>query len=95
MPVTKSAKKKLRVDKKREKSNSRWEVKLKDLLKKARKAPTKESITAVFKLADKASKQNIIHKNKAARIKSTISKLLPKTEAKPKQTVARKKTATK
>ena len=69
MPVTKSARKKLRKDKKRELRNK----KLKNLLKKSIKEAKRETIS----LADKAAKKNIIHKNKAARIKSSLAKTTP------------------
>lgn len=78
MPVIKSAIKKLRQDKKREKRNSILENKLKDLVKKVKKNPTEKLLKEVFSLADKAAKNHIIHKNKAARIKSSIAKLSKK-----------------
>lgn len=76
MPVIKSAKKKLRKDRKQEKENSSFEKLLRSLVKNARKNPSVGSIKKVFKVADKAAKKRIIHKNKASRIKSQISKLL-------------------
>lgn len=80
MPIIQSAKKKLRKDVKRTKRN----LKYKDLIKKAMKAAIqKKGDKAVLKKAysiiDKAAKEKIIHKNKAARLKSRISKLVPKT----------------
>lgn len=82
MPVIKSAIKKLRQDKKREKRNSVLKNNLKDTVKKARKNPTEKLLRDVFSLADKASKNHIIHKSKAARIKSSLAKLLPKKKQK-------------
>ena len=76
MPVTKSAKKKLRQDKKRTLENRKVRELLKDLIKQARKKPSEKSIKDAIKIADKAVKKNLIHKNKAARIKSGLSKLL-------------------
>lgn len=76
MPVIKSAKKKLRQDKKRQKRNTLVKNTLKDLIKKARKKPTLESVKKAVRVTDKATKHNIIHKNKAARIKSSLSKLV-------------------
>lgn len=78
MPVTKSAKKKLRQDKKRRERNKKLIIFFEKLLKKAKKQPSEKTITAAFSAIDKATKRNIIHKNKAARIKSSLSKLLPK-----------------
>lgn len=76
MPVTKSAKKKLRKDKKRQIKNSKLKRSLKDILKKMKKNPSVDLLKLTTQIADKAAKKNIIHKNKAARIKSSISKLI-------------------
>lgn len=76
MPVIKSAKKKLRQDKKRTAQNKTVRNLLKNLVKKAKKKPSEKAIREASKIADKAAKKHIIHKNKAARIKSTLSKLL-------------------
>ncbi|MDO8460815.1 MAG: 30S ribosomal protein S20 [bacterium] len=76
MPVIKSAKKKLRQDKKRQKRNALVKNALKDLIKKARKKPSLELVKQAVSVTDKAAKHNIIHKNKAARIKSSLSKLV-------------------
>lgn len=75
MPLIKSAKKKLRQDKKRQKRNKSTKDFLKEVLKNARKNPTIESIRIAFKSTDKSVKKHLIHKNKAARIKSALSKL--------------------
>ena len=76
MPVTKSASKKLRQDKKRTLENRKIKELLKDLVKKAIKKPSEKGIINAIKTADRAVKKNLIHKNKAARIKSRLSKLL-------------------
>lgn len=82
MPVIKSAKKKLRKDKVRAQRNSILRANLKQALKKATKKPSLESIKKAVKSADKAVKNKIIHKNKAARIKSRLSKLIKPTKGK-------------
>lgn len=82
MPVIKSAKKKLRQDKKRTLQNKRIENLLKEIVKKAQKNPSDENIKKAISVVDKAIKKKIIHKNKGARIKSSLSRLL--TKAKPK-----------
>ena len=76
MPITKSAQKALRQTKRRTERNRTWKIKLKDAVKKAETQKTKETISYAFKIADKSAKVGIIHKNKAARIKSKISRLL-------------------
>lgn len=89
MPVTKSAKKKLRQDKKREIRRKKLKDTLQDTIKKARRAPTIISVKKAGQLIDKAAKNHLVHKNKAARIKSSLAKLISKdrkvTEA-PKKT---------
>lgn len=75
MPVTKTAKRALRSSKKKERVNTRIRVKLDSLIRIAKKNRTKKAILAVISQADKAAKKKVIHKNKAARIKSSISKL--------------------
>ena len=74
MPVIKSAKKKLKVDRKRESANKKMMSLVEISIKKTRKTPTAKSIENVFSVIDKAVKKNIIHKNKASRIKSRLSK---------------------
>lgn len=88
MPVIKSAKKKLRKDRKLEKLNNAFRKELSNALKTAKKTKTSEKVRAAVKLVDKAVKKRIIHKNKAARLKSSLSKLTAhqkriKKEAKP------------
>lgn len=75
MPITKSAVKALRQTKRRTIKNKTWKEKLKIAIKKAEKEKTKEAISYAFKIIDKSAKVKIIHKNKASRIKSRISKL--------------------
>lgn len=79
MPVIKSAKKKLRKDKTREKRNFVLKTSLKKALKAALKKPTAETIKKAVILADKNTKNKLMHKNKAARIKSRLSKLIKTT----------------
>jgi len=44
------------------------------LIKKVRSSKTTENLQAVFSALDKAAKVNLIHKNKANRLKSRLSK---------------------
>lgn len=75
MPVTKSAKKKLRQDLKRTQVNKKQENELRMLVKKASKTPSEKTIRDAVSAVDKAVKNNLLHKNKAARMKSSLSKL--------------------
>ena len=78
MPVIKSAKKKLRVDKKRESANKKIIALVEKAIKKAEKTPTLKSVQNAFSSIGKAVKNKVIHKNKAARLKSRLSKLISK-----------------
>lgn len=75
MPILKNAKKKLRQDKKRTIHNKKIKDALKLFLKKAKTKKTPESVSEAFSSIDKAVKHHLIHKNKAARVKSSLSKL--------------------
>lgn len=76
MPLIKSAKKKLRKDRTRTEHNKQLKDVLKGLIKNARRTPSAENLTKVFSNLDKATKTNLIHINKASRLKSRLSKLL-------------------
>ncbi len=78
MPVTAQAEKKLRRDRKQQVINAAHRAHLRDGVKSMRKTPTKKQLRAVFSLLDKAVKLHVIHKNKASRLKSRLSKLLIK-----------------
>jgi len=51
---------------------------LRTIVKTMRKAPSAKTLTKVFQALDKAAKRNIIHKNKASRLKSNLAKLIAK-----------------
>lgn len=78
MPIIKSAKKKVRVSKR----NLAQNLKYKEAMQKAIKAYYKEKdakkkvkkLSAAFSAIDKTVKIHLIHKNKAARLKSSLVK---------------------
>lgn len=76
MPLIRSAKKKMRKDIKRTAHNREIETALKGLIKQTRQKPSSELLTKTFSALDKAVKINLIHANKASRLKSRISKLV-------------------
>lgn len=78
MPVTKTAKRALRISKKKTVFNKLILSRLGKAIRTAKKNKSRENILAAVSLADRAAAKKAIHKNKAARIKSTLSKLLPK-----------------
>ena len=82
MPVTTTAKRALRGSKRKELVNKLTVSKLEVAIRQARKSKTREKILAAVSLADRTAKKKVIHKNRAARIKSQLSKLLPKVSKK-------------
>lgn len=92
MPVTKTAKRALRSSNAKKDVNSIIKTNLDKAIRAAKKSKTAKSIQLVTSLADRAAKKNVIHKNKASRIKSSATKLLkPASVAKPKGKTSRKK----
>lgn len=83
MPITKSAKKALRQSKKRREHNLRYLRKMRYLIKsekklvlEGKKEEALSLLSKVYKVIDKAAKENVIKKNTAARKKSKIAKLV-------------------
>lgn len=89
MPVTYSAKKALRRDQRRAKTNLEIKRRYKEALKRAKKLGSKKALQEAGSLIDRAAKKRVIHKNKAARLKSRLAKLLQR----PKEKTVRKKMA--
>jgi small subunit ribosomal protein S20 len=89
MPVTTTAKRALRGSKNKESINKIILGKLEVATRVAKKSKTADKIIAAISLADRAAKKRVIHKNKAARIKSQLAKLLIKT-VKPKSKTSKK-----
>ncbi len=89
MPQTKSAKKALRKDRRRAKINILVKKNLKRAVSLARKKKSQEAFRKASSLLDQAAKKKIIHKNKAARLKSRLAKLI---EEKGNKEIKRKKT---
>lgn len=74
MPIIRSAIKKMRKDKTRSARNKKRGLTLKSLVKKARVTKAAKNLQAAFSALDKAAKVHLIHPNKAARLKSRLSK---------------------
>jgi len=77
-----SAKKRVRQTESRRVRNRGRKLELKKTIKELRSAKTKESAKAIFlktqALIDKSAQKGIIHKNKAARLKSQLSAQMAK-----------------
>ncbi len=76
MPILKSAVKKLKQDKRRTKENAGYRSAYKKALKAARVKKSVAFITKAFQALDRAAKKNVIHKNKASRLKSRLARIL-------------------
>ncbi len=74
MPIIRSAIKKVRKDKTRTARNKKRALALKALVKKVRTSKNAKDLQAAFSALDKAAKVKLIHPNKAARLKSRLSK---------------------
>lgn len=66
----------MRKDKVRTERNEKKETALRGLIKNMRRAPSLETLSQTMSALDKAAKTNLIHPNKAARLKSRLSKKL-------------------
>lgn len=87
MPVTKTAKRALKSSAKKQIINTLITAKLEAAIRFAQKTKSEEKILKAISLADQAAKKKVIHKNKAARIKSKLGKLIPKAGKKTKKNV--------
>jgi len=83
MSITKSAKKNLRKSLRKRQHNLFYKKKIKALIKKARglflegkKEEAKNMLPEIYKVLDKATKENVLKKNTARRKKSKIAKLV-------------------
>lgn len=77
MPNIQSAKKKLRKDIKRAKNNANYLTAIQKAVKslfKTKSGKQQEKINKTISLIDKGAKKKVIHKNKAARLKSRVMK---------------------
>ncbi len=82
MPVTKTAKRALRGSRVKEGINKLIISKLEFAVRSAKKSKSEKDVRTATSLADRATKKRVIHKNKAARIKSQMAKLLVKKKEK-------------
>jgi len=76
MPLLKASKKALRTSRRAQKRNALQARRLKESLKNA----DEKGINKTYSAIDKAAKRGIIHKNKAARLKSKIAHRIDKSK---------------
>ena len=93
MPVTKTAKRALRSSNRKALINKDIIKELEIVIRQAKKTKAADIVKKAISLADRAAKKNVIHKNKAGRIKSALSKLTKLTKvakSTPKKSPAKK-----
>lgn len=78
MPLLKNAIKALKVSQKKTIANSQIKSRIKTAVDDMKKSPTAEKLSTAFSALDRGVKRNILQKNKAARTKASLSKLLKK-----------------
>lgn len=74
MPLLNNAKKALRSSKRKFIVNTKTKSQVKTALDSVKASVSKETIATAFSKIDKAVKRGVMHKNKAARLKSQIGK---------------------
>ena len=92
MPIIKSAKKKLRQDKKRTELNQIVKRTVKSAINKFKTTPNQINLSRAFSALDRAVKKNIFHPNNTSRIKSNLSLLI---KSKTQKAVSSEKTKVK
>jgi len=83
MPITKSAQKALRQNRKRIRVNRKSKNSFKKALRDFKKKLTVETLKKAYSEVDKAVKKEMIHANKAARLKSQMAKMALKKVVSP------------
>jgi len=78
MPITAGAIRKQRADKNKVAINENVKRAYKEAISTMRAKANAKNLTAAFSKLDRAAKTNLIHKNTASRLKSRLTKLLPK-----------------
>lgn len=78
MPITLSAKKKLRADARKEAVNQKVKAKVKLTLKKFKAKPTTEALNQVYSVLDVAVKKGVIPRQRTNRKKGRLATLVSK-----------------
>lgn len=76
MPILQSAKKALRVSQRKTITNNMIKSRLKTAVDDMKKQAGADKLNQAFSAIDRAVKKHLVQKNKAARLKSSLSKLL-------------------
>lgn len=76
MPIIRSAKKKLRQDKKRHSTNLAQKRKALEVVRDFRKKPSVKALPHLFSVLDTTAKKHVFTKGKVERLKSRLSHLV-------------------
>lgn len=74
MPITKSAQKALRQTKRKTEVNKKIKLRMKTAIRAFNDDPNQENLSKAYQTIDRSAKKNLLHKNKAAHLKSGLSK---------------------
>lgn len=94
MPITSSALKALRRDRRRTQVNRIIRSQLKTIIDQTRKSQDKQLLPEAYSVIDRAAKKKIIHPNKAARLKAQLSRMFGTDSPQISQSKSSKKTTT-
>jgi len=84
MPITKSAQKALKQEKRRTRENKITRNKFKKAIKAFKKTFSQKRLAEAYSKIDLAAKKNVIHANKAARLKRQLAKQAKSSQTKSK-----------
>ena len=84
MPLSKSAKKALRKDRRRTVVNNRIRSHVRNIIKQVRETKDSALLPKLYSVIDTAAKKDIMHVGKAKRIKSRLNKLTKNASSKSK-----------
>jgi len=76
MPLLRNAKKALRQSLAKAEINRRVKSQVKTAVDKAHAKPSSEAVSGAFSALDRALKSHLFHRNKVARVKSQLSRLV-------------------
>ncbi len=77
MPIIRSAIKYIRVSQRKQAINRPVQSRMKTAVSQMRAKPNPESLHRAFIALDRAAKKKVIHRRKADRLKSRLSRLIP------------------
>jgi ribosomal protein S20 len=95
MPITKSAQKALRQTKRKTEINKKIKLRMKDAVDTFNKVLDQATLSKAYQTIDRAVKRNLLHQNKAAHLKSALSKKANLGQLKPTKPSAAKTTTKK